>query len=117
MTARTAVTMVWGMDAATRELLDRISGLIPRGRIREIAMFGAVAVMLDDAMLVAVNRNLSLLVRVAREEDDQLLREADAARAVMGTGREMGAGWLRVAPGPDPARLDFWLRAALRRPR
>lgn len=76
-------------------------------------MFGAVAVMVDDAMAVAVNRDSSLLVRVDPSDDARLLREHDASRAEMGKGREMGVGWLRVdAPGE---RLEFWVSAALRR--
>ena len=54
------------------------------------------------------------------EEHDKLLTEADAAQAEMGTGRDMGPGWITVAADsssdgatvPDN-RLTFWLTIAL----
>jgi TfoX/Sxy family transcriptional regulator of competence genes len=104
------------MTPETRELLDEIRALIPEGRIREVPMFGAVAVMVDDAMVVAVNKDQSLLVRVDPAEDEALLREADASRAQMGKGREMGVGWLRADLSGNPSRLDYWVSAARRRP-
>jgi TfoX/Sxy family transcriptional regulator of competence genes len=103
------------MTPETREILDRIGALITEGRIREIPMFGAVAVMVDEAMAVAVNKDGSLLVRVDQSEDEALLGEANASRAEMGKGRQMGPGWLHVDLGGDPDRLDFWVAAALRR--
>ena len=105
------------MSAEQRELLDRIRPLVTHGEVREVTMFGAIALMVDDAMLIAANRDGSLLVRVSPSEDPELVREPDAARAEMGTGREMGTGWLRVDLGvsPDPQRLRHWVDAALRR--
>lgn len=103
------------MTPETRELLDDIRALITEQRVREIPMFGAVAVMVDDAMLVAVNKDGSLLVRVDPNEDEALLREADASRAQMGKGREMGIGWLRVDLSSGQGRLDYWVAAARRR--
>jgi TfoX/Sxy family transcriptional regulator of competence genes len=103
------------MTPEVRQLLDEIRALITEGRIREIPMFGAVAVMVDDAMVVAVNKDGSLLVRVDPNEDERLLGEADSSRAEMGRGREMGVGWLRVDLGPDRNRLGYWVDAALRR--
>lgn len=80
-------------------------------------MFGAIAVMVDDAMLVAVNKDRSLLVRVAPDDDPHLLRRAEATRATMGADRSMGTGWIRVDSDAivDDAALDLWLRHALRR--
>jgi TfoX/Sxy family transcriptional regulator of competence genes len=103
------------MTPEVRQLLDEIRALITEGRIREIPMFGAVAVMVDDAMAVAVNKDGSLLVRVDPSEDEALLLEADATRAEMGKGREMGPGWLRVDLRGDSSRLEHWVTAALRR--
>ena len=74
-------------------------------------MFGAVAVMVDDAMAVAAYKDGSLLVRVDPAEDARLLHEPDVSRAEMGAGRSMGEGWIRVgarALSSDPA-LDDWL--------
>jgi TfoX/Sxy family transcriptional regulator of competence genes len=99
-----------------RGLLDRIERRLPDVSIREVPMFGAIAVMVDDAMLVAVNKDHSLLVRVAPEDDAQLLGRAEATRAEMGTGRSMGTGWIRVDSDAiaDDAVLDLWLHHALR---
>ncbi|MCP2635260.1 TfoX/Sxy family protein [Microbacterium sp. HD4P20] len=100
-----------------RLLVDRVRPLISAGEVREVKMFGAIALMVDDAMALAVNADGSLLVRVAPSEDEALLRQPDASRAEMGRGRDMGIGWLRVivdsAPGED--RLQYWVDAALRR--
>lgn len=102
-----------------RELLDRIGRLLPGGSIREVAMFGAIAVMFDDAMLVAVNGDRSLLVRVAPQDDAEVLGNGGATRAEMGTGRSMGIGWIRVDGDAiaDDAMLQLWLDHALRRRR
>jgi TfoX/Sxy family transcriptional regulator of competence genes len=99
-----------------RDLIDRIRGLLPGGSFREVRMFGAVAIMIDDAMAVAVHKDGSLLVRVDPAEDPRLLEEADASRAEMGKGRSMGVGWIRVearALRSDAALID-WLGAATR---
>jgi TfoX/Sxy family transcriptional regulator of competence genes len=104
---------------ARRELLDRIERRLPEGAVREVAMFGAIAVMFDDAMLVAVNKDRSLLVRVAPDDDGRLLDRPEAARAEMGEGRSMGPGWIRVdgAAIDDDDVLDLWLHHALVRHR
>lgn len=100
----------------SRELIDRIRTLLPRQQPREIRMFGTLALMLDDVMAVAVRKDGSLLVRVDPAEDADLLRRPAASRAEMGTGRSMGAGWIRVeahALRSDTA-LAGWLEAATR---
>jgi TfoX/Sxy family transcriptional regulator of competence genes len=100
----------------TRELLDRIRAFLPDIPVREVRMFGAVAVMLDDAMVVAVSKDGSLLVRVDPAEDAQLLERPHASRAEMGAGRSMGPGWVRVdaAAVVDDETLDDWVRIAVR---
>lgn len=102
------------MTPEASALIDRIRPLLPDQPIREVKMFGAVAVMVADAMVVAVNKDGSLLVRVDPEEDAQLLRAPDASRAEMGKGRDMGIGWLRIDPHLDASRLEHWVDAALR---
>ena len=97
-----------------QELVDRVRALLPGRQLREVRMFGAVAVMVDDAMAVAAYKDGSLLVRVDPAEDARLLHEPDVSRAEMGAGRSMGEGWIRVgarALRSDPA-LDSWLRTA-----
>jgi TfoX/Sxy family transcriptional regulator of competence genes len=100
-----------------REILDRIEQRLPPGAVREVAMFGAIAVMLDDAMVVAVSKDQSLLVRVAPEEAESLLSRPEAVQATMGSGTRMGAGWIRVDAdaAAEDAQLDFWVAAAVRR--
>lgn len=79
-------------------------------------MFGVLALMFEDAMAVAVHKDGSLLVRVDPAEDADLLREPDASRAEMGTGRPMGEGWIRVEARAlrSDATLVGWLGAATR---
>ncbi|MDJ1114230.1 TfoX/Sxy family protein [Microbacterium dauci] len=99
-----------------REVVDEARTLIGDRAVREIFMFGALALMVDDSMAVAVFKDESLLVRVRDDEDEALLREPDAARAEMGEGRSMGLGWVRVTLDAEHTRLPFWVAAALRRP-
>ena len=87
------------VDAAgeqARELLDRVRALLPGRQVREVRMFGVVALMVDDAMAVAAHKDGSLLVRIDPVEDARLLENPGATRAEMGAGRSMGAGWVRV---------------------
>jgi TfoX/Sxy family transcriptional regulator of competence genes len=99
-----------------RELIDRIRESLPGGQVREVRMFGAIAVMVDDAMAVAVHNDGSLLVRVDPAEDAWLLESPDASRAEMGVGRSMGAGWIRVEARAlcSDAALVGWLETATR---
>ena len=79
-------------------------------------MFGVVAIMVDDAMAVAVHKDGSLLVRVDPAEDAPLLQSPDASRAEMGAGRSMGEGWIRVEARSlrSDVALAGWLEAATR---
>lgn len=99
-----------------RKLIDRIQASLPGGQVREVRMFGSIAVMIDDAMAVAVHNDGSLLVRVDPAEDARLLQSPDASRAEMGAGRSMGQGWIRVEARAlrSDAALVGWLEAATR---
>ncbi|MCR2809512.1 MULTISPECIES: TfoX/Sxy family protein [unclassified Microbacterium] len=101
-----------------RDLLNRIKQLLPAESVREVSMFGAVAVMVEDTMLVAVNKDGSLLVRIDPADDATLLQRSEATRAEMGAGRSMGIGWIRVdgAAAADEAILSLWVQHARRRP-
>ena len=103
--------------AETREVLDRIRSAVSGRPLREVPMFGTIAVMVDDSMLVAVGKDRSLLVRVTPDDDAGLILRDDASRAEMGAGRSMGTGWIRVHAHAveNDETLRFWLDAALRR--
>lgn len=106
-------------DAAgdqARELLDRARALLPGRQVREVRMFGVLALMVDDAMAVAAHKDGSLLVRVDPAEDAQLLESPGATRPEMGRGRSMGAGWIRVEAGAlhSELALNGWVDAAVR---
>jgi len=109
------MTPVTASDHA-RELIDRIRASLLGDQVREVRMFGVIALMVDDAMAVAVHKDGSLLVRVDPAEDARLLRSPDASRAEMGAGRSMGEGWIRVEARAlrSDAALAGWLEAATR---
>ena len=71
--------------------------------------------MVNDKMIVSVGKTGDLLVRVAADRHETLLGEPGAEQAHMGTGREMGAGWITVAPEAiaDDGRLTFWVDVAM----
>ena len=80
-------------------------------------MFGVVAVMVDEAMLVAVGKDGGLLARVDASADAVLLERPEASRAEMGNGRSMGWGWIWIEPDALASDdvLDFWLDQCLAR--
>lgn len=103
------------MSEDARELLDRIRASLSGKQLREVRMFGTIAVMVQDAMAVAVHKDGSLLVRVDPEEDARLLELPGASRPEMGRGRSMGEGWLRVDADAlrSDADLGSWLACAV----
>lgn len=99
------------------ELADRIrAALSDRDPIREVKMFGGLAFMLDERMVVCVTvGGAALLVRVAPDRDAEYLTVPGAQRAEMGKGRSMGEGWITVDQDAIDADkdLEYWLDAAL----
>jgi hypothetical protein len=73
---------------SSRALIDRISSLLPDRQLREVRMFGVLALMVDGAMAVAAHEDGSLLVRVDPAEDARLLE----------TRRHPARRWEQVAP-------------------
>ncbi len=57
----------------SRELIDRVRALLPDQQLREVRMFGVLALLVENAMAVAVHKDGSLLVRVDPAEDADLL--------------------------------------------
>ena len=79
-------------------------------------MFGAIAVMVNDAMAVAVQKDGSMLVRVDPAQDARLVKSPHASRAQMGAGRSMGIGWIRIGAeaSADDQALSEWVGLAVR---
>lgn len=99
------------------EVADRVRGaLSDRDDVREITMFGGLAFMVDERMVVCVSGGGSdLLVRVAPERDAELLTKPGAQRAQMGKDRSMGEGWIAVdkAALESDHDLQYWMDVAL----
>lgn len=92
-------------------LAERVRAVLAaEDAITEQSMFGGLAFLAGGHMAVAVSGQGGLMVRVAPEDAEGLLRDGVVTRMVMG-GREM-AGWLRVtADGADTKRqLEPWVR-------
>ena len=105
------------MTPEQHHLVERVRALVDdEPDVREVSMFGGRAIMVNDKMIVSVGKTGDLLVRVAADRHETLLGEPGAKRAQMGAGREMGAGWITVAPEAiaDDGRLSFWVDVAMR---
>ena len=106
------------MPAMTPEqhrLVQRVRTLVDDGPdVREVSMFGGRAIMVNDKMIVSAGRTGDLLVRADAERHEALLAEPGAAQAQMGAGRDMGPGWITVAPEAiaDDEKLAFWVDVA-----
>jgi TfoX/Sxy family transcriptional regulator of competence genes len=100
------------------ELADRVRGAVSaENDVREVAMFGGLAFMVNEKMAACVSAGGgALLVRVSRGRDAEYLDVVGARRAEMGRERRsMGEGWITVdeqALAADDA-LQFWIDAAL----
>ena len=78
------------MDVVDAALAGRVrQALAGRQPVREVRMFGGLAFMLDEQMLVCVRSDGELLVRAAAARADELLARAGAHPAEMGAGRPM----------------------------
>jgi TfoX/Sxy family transcriptional regulator of competence genes len=78
-------------------------------------MFGGLAFMLDEKMVVCVRGDGDLLVRASPERADELLTLDGAGPSEMGAGRAMSKNWISVgaeALEADDA-LAFWVGVAL----
>jgi hypothetical protein len=102
------------MVAVDHPLAVRVREALPAPRVREVRMFGGLAFMLDERMLVCVDRGDGLLVRVSPARDAALSTHHDAGRMRMGS-KELGEGWILVSPDgvASDEGLAFWLDEAL----
>lgn len=99
------------------DIADRVrSELSDRDHVREVKMFGGLAFMVDDRMVVCVSGGGSdLLVRVAPDRDAVLVAKPGAKRAEMGKDRSMGEGWITVDEDALESNDDlrYWLSVSL----
>lgn len=104
------------MTAQRQALAARVRAALPPERaVREVSMFGGLSFMLDNRMVVAVNRDGSMLVRVDPGRSAELLCVPDAQPAVMGPDRPMGPGWITVTANglTTDEQLTDWIEVAL----
>ena len=104
------------MTPEQRHLIQRVRALVDEEPdVREVSMFGGRAIMVNDKMIVSAGKTGDLLVRVAADRHETLLGEPGAEQARMGAGRDMGLGWITIAPEAiaDDARLAFWVDVAM----
>ena len=97
--------------AYDRDLANRIRELVgTEAGLREQAMFGGLAFLINGNMSVAASGQGGLLLRVDPNQTDELVAKPHAEAFVM-RGRPM-QGWLRVAPeGVKTKRqLETWVR-------
>ncbi|GAB7191218.1 TfoX/Sxy family protein [Kineococcus sp. NUM-3379] len=95
---------------------ERVRAALAGREVREVKMFGGLAFMVDERMLVCVSCGGSgLLVRVAPGSGARHLERPGAGRAEMGAGRSMGPGWIAVDAEAVAAEEDlaYWMAAAL----
>ena len=105
------------MTPEQRHLVQRVRELVnEEPDVREVSMFGGRAIMVNNKMIISAGRSGDLLVRVAADRHETLLSELGAEQARMGAGRDMGLGWITVAPEviADDGRLTFWVDVAMR---
>ena len=103
------------MTPEQHRLVQRVPTLVnDEPNVREVSMFGGRAIMVNDKMIVSAGKSGDLLVRADAERHEALLNEPGATQAQMGAGRDMGLGWITVAPEAiaDDERLAFWVNVA-----
>ena len=102
--------------AAQTELAARLHGILgddPTTRV--ISMFGSRAFMVRDKMVCCALKGGHLLAHVDPDDDAKLSGDPGASPAEMGSGREMGPGWIQVSAEviTEDSRLRFWVDACM----
>ena len=102
--------------APSAALVQRVrAALATHPSVREITMFGGLAFMVSEKMVVCARGDGDLLVRSDPARADELLRREGAGPAEMGAGRPMSKSWISV--GPEAIATDdgltFWIGVAL----
>ena len=104
------------MTAEQTSLIERIRALITDETVvREVSMFGGRAMMVNEKMIVSARKGGGLLVRIDAEQHDALLERPGAMQAQMGSGRDMGPGWIDVAADDirNDQQLASWVELAM----
>ncbi len=104
------------MTPEQNALVERLRELLTgEAVLREVSMFGGRAFMVNEKMVVSAGKDGSLLVRVSTDQHEQLLGGPGATQAEMGTGRDMGPGWIDVnaVAIQDDKTLIYWLDVAM----
>ncbi len=104
------------MTTAHGTLAARVRALLAKEpSTQEKRMFGGLAFMVNDKMVVATRPNGELLVRADPARNAELLARPGASQAEMGAGRSMGVSWISIDPrtAAVDAELSFWLNVAL----
>ncbi|MGJ9406877.1 TfoX/Sxy family protein [Nesterenkonia aurantiaca] len=104
--------MTPAQDALLERLRDRLA---EEPVIREVSMFGGRSIMINEKMILSASKDGGLLVRVDADRHRELLERPGATQAEMGSGRDMGPGWIQVAAAAidgDEA-LSGWIAVAL----
>ena len=104
------------VDNLDREALVARIRVALRGEptLRERAMFGVLAFLVNERMVAAARKDGSLLVHVDADSGKALLSRPGTRIAEMGTGRSMGPGWLEIDREVlSDDTLAFWIGAAL----
>ena len=88
------------------DMLDRVRALLPSSE--EKRMFGGVGFMVDGAMVCAVSPR-GVMVRVDRDEQDELVLQDGVSPMVMGERRSRT--WVSVTHEAlaDDAELETWV--------
>lgn len=97
-------------------LLERVRGLIAdEPVVREVSMFGGRSIMVNEKMIVSIRKDGGLLVRVDADRHDELLDRPGTTQAEMGSGREMGPGWIEISADAisDDEQLASWIEVAM----
>lgn len=97
-----------------KKLADRVREVIgDQPGVTEKRMFGGLAWLVHGHMAVAALNGGGLMVRVARDDHQEMLAEPGAATMVMG-GRPL-PGWITVAEQGSATRSDLatWVRRGL----
>lgn len=104
------------MPPAQKSLVESIrTAISTESPQREMTMFGGVAFMVNEKMIVSADKVGRLLVRVPADDHERLLKVPGAAQAEMGSGRSMGPGWITVAANhlTEEAAIVSWITVAL----